>query len=85
MNMRRPMTVVNFDKITKIIQRLMPFSEFQKEMLEVVDTTVFRIKQSVKYLATCKSKDSTKKTRKIIPAKRNKYGCETENNRKHRL
>ena len=24
MNMRRPMTVVNFDKITKIIQRIMP-------------------------------------------------------------
>ena len=82
MIMRRPMTVVNFDKITKNNA----IAELQKESQEVVDTaTLFRIKQALKVFSHMQFKRFDDENKDNYSGRVKTYGGETEEIRSHRL
>ena len=77
MNMRRPMAVVNFDKITKIISRV------TKRIAKGCATaTLFRIKQSLKVFSHMQFKRFDKENKENYLDKAKKYDSETEKNRR---
>ena len=84
-NMRRPMTVVNFDIITKRIQRVMPYSRITKRIAKVVDTaTMFRIKQSLKVFSHMRIKRFDKENKEIVRVERKNMAVKPNKSEEHR-